>query len=422
MTARVETSTYDEVVADLLELGGAKPMEKRASGPLDAFDLDGNLEFAALLKSAADELVVESPVVHEKVSRDVADVEKVAEDEILKIARAAVLRQTLVEMAGALSGEESGLDKRASVLGHGLIEGHKPEEIVSFVAGIDKEAASAPAPTPAPTPAAPTSSAGAGLGAGVRRGLSTVGELLNPVTAAESYGLVGGPGQAAPGQAAPPGGQGVRSDNIYTAYAAPFQAAGQVGAAGLTAAGGVALPAAMAYGAWNRGFRDLPSGPTPLTGLRRLLYQTPGERLARSQGTRARMEAKAVGLAGKESRRLEGLRNIELGRGAAANRVATERMIDGVMREAGIGRAEATRLLTAQSARANRAVGARALQTLGLSERAIPVGLGGFQGAIPTRSLRTAGKVGLGVGAGALIGKKLFGKDEDDDRRPRIVL
>jgi hypothetical protein len=410
MTARVETSTYDEVVADLLELGGAKPMEKRASSPLDAFDLDGNLEFAALLKSAADELVVESPVVHEKVSRDVADVEKVAEDEILKIARAAVLRQTLVEMAGALSGEESGLDKRASVLGHGLIEGHKPEEIVSFVAGIDKEAAPTPTPTPAPAPAAPTSSAGASLGAGVRSGLSTVGELLNPVTAAESYGLVGGPGQ------------GVRSDNIYTAYAAPFQAAGQVGAAGLTAAGGVALPAAMAYGAWNRGFRDLPSGPTPLTGLRRLLYQTPGERLARSQGTRARMEAKAVGLAGKESRRLEGLRNIELGRGAAANRVATERMIDGVMREAGIGRAEATRLVTAQSARANRATGARALQTLGLSERAIPVGLGGFQGAIPTRSLRTAGKVGLGVGAGALIGKKLFGKDEDDDRRPRIVL
>jgi len=414
MTARVETSTYDEVVADLLELGVAKPLEKLASGPLDGFDLDGNLEFAALLKSAADELVVESPVVHERVSQNVADVEKVAEDEILKIARAAVLRQTLVEMADTLSGEESGLDKRASVLGHGLIEGHKPEEIVSFVAGIGKEAAPfdvpLPVPTaaPAPAPAAPTSSAGARLGAGVRRGLSTAGELLNPVTAAEHYGLVGGPGQAAS-----PGGQ-----SLGSSFGA---AAGDALGTG-AAAGGLGLGGLAAYGAWNRGFRDLPAGSTPLTGLRRLLYQTPGERLAKSQGTRARMEAKAVGLAGKESRRLEGLRNIEIGRGAAANRVASERMIDGVMREAGVGRAEATRLVTAQSARTNRAAGARALQTLGLGERAIPVGLGGFQGAIPTRALKGAGKIGLGVGAGAMLGKMLFGKDDDDDRRPRIVL
>ena len=181
----------------LLGGGVCDSIVKVASSTLDAFDLSGNLEFASILEKAAEEA---SPPEESKSSPGEADkmpasvlaefeakdkkddksekkmpVDVLAEfeakdkkddesDDSEKVAMAAVLRQTMVEIQSAFSGEECGLDKRAEVLGRGLIEGHDAGDIFEFLAKMDTEKVAQQPPAP-PEPPGDGWGAGAGLGA-----------------------------------------------------------------------------------------------------------------------------------------------------------------------------------------------------------------------------------------------------------------
>jgi hypothetical protein len=402
VSTRVEAPTYDEVVADLLSSGSGllgegvcDSIAKVASSSLDAFDLSGNLEFASILEKAAEEA---SPSEEDKTppreakkmpadvlagfdAKDKKDdksekkmpVDVLAEfeskdkkddksDSSEKVAMAAVLRQTMIEIQSAFSGEECGLDKRAEVLGRGLIEGHGPGEIFEFLAKMDTEKVAQEPGFNWPGFAGdvarvPLSAAGTGIG--------IAGD--HP---AASLGLVG--------------------------------------------AGALALRS-------RRRTRDLAPSLSMGESLRRQFSLTPTETLQRSEGALSRSGDKAFREASAAQSRLLAQGNMAAAGRQGAEQMAQMRRIVDVSRSAGIPMDEATRLVSEATTRTGRRTGARALETLGVGPGVVQFGAGKFQTSIPRASLSRWGKIGAGVGAGMVAGKMLFGGKRKRERRPIVI-
>jgi len=136
-------------------------MEKESSvrgrqSPLDSFDLDGSLSLVARLQKAAaaadEEPTPPAPPFEKKDEPEAEEDEPAEEDkdepeedeEAEKVAAAAVMRQTLVDVCSLLAGEEPELDKTAGVIALGLLDGHPGSEIGDFVSGMDKVALELP--------------------------------------------------------------------------------------------------------------------------------------------------------------------------------------------------------------------------------------------------------------------------------------
>lgn len=149
--ARVEGASWNDIdtATDAIFGKRAEVAPSAAPSPLDAFDLDGNLDLIARLQKAAAEsdqgVVDEEPEPPKKPepkkeNGGEEEPDKDDQEKTAQVAAAAVMRQTLVDVCSVLAGGEASMDKIAATIGIGILEGHSGSEIEDFVSGMEKSA------------------------------------------------------------------------------------------------------------------------------------------------------------------------------------------------------------------------------------------------------------------------------------------